>query len=82
MVRYVVTHIGRDDLRTLAHERSGECTYATPEEAQAWIDAAMRVNSMDKLRSLFGLPLEVRPVPCWPGHLGPMTIYPEHVGEC
>lgn len=74
VTRYVVTHIGKHG-RTLAHACQGRCTYATPEEARAWIDAALKNNSMDTLRSAYGFPLEVRPVRCWPGHFDPTRIY-------
>lgn len=74
-VRYVVTHIGRGGMRTLAHTAQGRFTYATAAEAQAWIDSAMRNNSPDKLRSVYGMPLEVRPVECWPGHNDPRQCY-------
>lgn len=75
VTRYVVTHIGDDGMRTLAHAQQGRCTYATAAEAQAWIDAALRNNSMSTLRSLYGFPLEVRPCECWPNHHDPMGVY-------
>jgi hypothetical protein len=75
VTRYVVTHIGRDGLRTLVHAAQGRWTYATPEGAQAWIDNAMRSNSRDSIEAVFGLPLEVRPCQCWPGHFDPVGVY-------
>ena len=75
VVRYVVTHIGRNGLRTLATAAQGRYTHATREEAQADLDAMMANNSLDRLRSLFGLPLEVRACDCWPVHFDPMGVY-------
>lgn len=39
VIRYVPTYIGQDGMRTLMRGRQGRFTYATPEEAQSWIDA-------------------------------------------
>jgi hypothetical protein len=75
VTRYVATHAGHDGLRTLATAAQGRYTYATPEEAQAWIDAAMKNNSRDVLESVYVLPLEVRACECWPGHFDPKGIY-------
>lgn len=75
VVRYVVTHIGRNGLRTLATPAQGRYTYETAEEAQQHVDGMMQHNSLDTLKSLFGLPLEVRPCRCWPGHFDPVAVY-------
>jgi len=75
VIRYVVTHIGRDGMRTLAMPQQGRFTYASAAEAQAWIDAAMEAQSIETMRALYGLPLEVRACPCWPGHFDPKQIY-------
>lgn len=75
VTRYVVTHIGRGGLRTMAHAAQGRNTYATPQEAQAWIDAAMKNNSKERLENLYGLPLEVRPCQCYTGHFDPVGVY-------
>ncbi len=75
VVRYIVTHIGRHGMRVMAHAAQGRNTYATAEAAQAWIDAAMANNSTDSLNQVYGMPLEVRAVPCWPVHFDPKTIY-------
>jgi hypothetical protein len=76
IIRYVVTHIDlKTKLRTLAHPCQGRHTYATAEEAQAWIAAAMEANGEKRLRELFGFPLEVRPVECWPNHFDPKTCW-------
>lgn len=78
-IRYVVTHIYRkapdlEGLRVLSHAAQGRCTYETAEQAHAWIEAARANNSADTLRQLYGEPdtLEVRAVPCWPGHFDPI----------
>lgn len=74
-IRYVVTHIGKYGQRTLAHAAQGRHTYATPEEAQRWIDEATAANGA-RLADFYGLPLEVRAVACWPDHYDPkQTIF-------
>lgn len=75
VIRYVVTHVGRDGTRTLAHACQGRNTWATREEAQDVLNSMTRNNSVETLRQLFGLPLEVRPCECWPVHFDPMGIY-------
>jgi hypothetical protein len=75
VTRYVVTHIGRNGLRTLAHAAQGRHTFETAQAAQEWIDAALAVNSGDTLASLYGLPLEVRPCECYAGHFDPVGVY-------
>jgi len=76
VTRYVVTHVNKDGMRTLAHAQQGRCTYATPEEAQAWIDAA-RANTSNNLQSVYPRPdtLEVRPCECWPVHFDPKGVW-------
>ena len=74
-IRYVVTHIDRNGMRTLAHAAQGRHTYATPELAQAWIDAAMIENREQRLAQFFGLPLLVRAVECYDGHHDPVRVY-------
>ena len=44
-IRYVATRINSDGVRQLASAMQGRHTYATPEEAQAWIDAVKANNS-------------------------------------
>lgn len=70
--RWVVTHIGRDGLRTLTHTAQGRETFATREEAQAWIDAA-KENTPSQLASVVGDVSTLRPIEieCWPAHLDP-----------
>lgn len=77
VVRFVVTHIGRDGMRTLAMACQGRYTYDTPYPAHQWIKDATKNNSADTLRSVFGSPpsLEVRPVECWPVHFDPKGVY-------
>ena len=74
VTRYVVTHIGRDGMRTLADPQQGRYTHATAEDAQARIDALTQANG-SRLAESFGLPLEVRACECWPGHFDPQQVY-------
>ena len=75
VTRYVVTHMGKDGLRTLAMAAQGRYTYETWSSAQAMIDMIMESNNLDKLNSVYGLPLEVRACECWPNHFDPVGIY-------
>ena len=77
VIRYVVTHINKDGMRTLCGPAQGRLTKETAEEAQALLDATMKNNRMDGelLAGVYGLPLEVRPVKCYPGHFDPMSVY-------
>ena len=77
VIRHVVTHINEDGMRTLCGPAQGRHTYATAEEAEAMKAAMLKNNRMDGdgLAGVYGLPLEVRPVKCYPGHFDPMTCY-------
>lgn len=75
VIRYVPTHINREGMRTLATPCQGRHTYATPEEAQAWIDAVIGANPPEVIARHYGAPIEVRPCPCWPVHFDPVGIY-------
>lgn len=75
VTRYVITHIGSDGLRTLASAAQGRHTFATREEAETWLERCLSVNSESTLRSLYGLPLEVRACQCYPGHCDPCGLY-------
>jgi hypothetical protein len=75
VVRYVITHVGKYSMRTLAQSAQGRYTYATEAEAQTMIDAMMANNSRATLESVYGLPLEVRPCKCYPGHFDPQSVY-------
>lgn len=77
-IRYMATYRGADGLRYLCAAAQGCNTYATAAECQAWIDAALKVNSHNTLVSLFNDPkwIKVTPVACWPGHNDPMgTVF-------
>lgn len=77
VIRYVVTHINQDGMRTLCGPAQGRMTNETAGEAQDLMDAMMKNNRMegDLLAGVYGLPLEVRPVKCYPRHFDPMEIY-------
>jgi hypothetical protein len=73
VMRYVVTQLNEFGYRTFAHARQGRHTYATFDEAEAWIKAAHAQNG-ERLAEFYGLPLEVRACECWPEHFDPMGI--------
>lgn len=74
VIRYVVTRVGKDGMRTLACPAQGRWTYEFPHEAREWIEAVSKNNS-EETKRLCGFPLEIRPVECWPVHFDPKGIY-------
>jgi len=77
VTRYVGTYVNSNGERTLMSAAQGRHTYASAEEAQAWIDAVTTNNSADTLRQVWGdnPQFEVRPCPCYPGHFDPQTVW-------
>lgn len=75
-IRFVITHVDKKTgMRTLAEPMQGRCTYETKEKAQTTLDAILQNTPRERLEQMFGMPLEVREVPCWPGHFDPMTCW-------
>lgn len=70
VTRFVITQ-SKDGQRVLADPQQGRFTYATADEAQERLDAMLSNNSQERLREVFGLPLEVRPCKCYAGHFDP-----------
>ena len=77
VIRYVVTHMGKDGLRTLCGPAQGRLTKETREEAQELLDNMMANNRMENglLAGVYGPPLEVRAAKCYPGHFDPIGVY-------
>ena len=75
MIRYVVTHINKDGMRTLVGPAQGRNTHETEKEAEVRISLILANNDLDMLKSTYGFPLEVRPVEVYPGHFDPKGIY-------
>jgi hypothetical protein len=77
VIRYVVTHINMEGMRTICGPAQGRFTKEKPEEAQELLENMMKNNSVEggQLAGVYGLPLEVRPVKCYPGHFDPIRIY-------
>lgn len=77
VTRYVATYVNKHGKRTLVSAAQGRFTYATPEEAQAYIDAVTTNNGSQTIKEVWGENprFEVRPCPCWPGHFDPQTIW-------
>lgn len=67
VTRYVGTYINRDGMRTLMTPCQGRHTFATADEAQAWINAVTTDNGGDTIRQVWGdnPGFEVCPVPCY-----------------
>lgn len=78
VTRYVITHVNRDGMRTLTRASLGRYTFGTPEEAQRVLDAFL-ANSEEVMVSVHGEQsrgtFAVRPVPCYPDHFDPQTIW-------
>lgn len=77
VIRYVVTHVPKGDMRTLVDPCQGRFTYATREEAQERLDAIRDNNTPERLRSVGLEPdtFEVRPCSCWAGHFDPVGVF-------
>lgn len=77
VIRYVPTYRERGGLRALATAAQGRNTYATPDEARAWIDAVRKNNNAETIRSIFGPvdTFEVCACRCYPGHFDPCGVY-------
>lgn len=74
VIRYVITHIGGHGFRTLARPQQGRFTYASEREAQRSLDAIVKHTDPELLDRLYGLPMEVRPCKCYPGHFDPIGV--------
>lgn len=77
VVRYVATYVKGDGMRTLMTAAQGRYTYATAEQAQAWVDAVTGNNSADAVRQVWGEnpKFEVRACDCYPGHFDPQNVW-------
>ena len=75
VMRWAVTTIGKDGLRTLFCDAQGRNTQATRDEAQALLDRFDRDQIRGKLGDRVADTLEVREVECWAGHHDPCGIY-------
>ena len=73
--RYVLTHSSKVGLgRVLMYPCQSRYTYLTRDEAEAELRNVLANNSEHSLKELFGFPLEVREVDCWP-HGDPKSRY-------
>ncbi len=77
VTRFVGTYVNKDGERTLMTPSQGRHTYATAEEAQAWVDAVTANNSASTVRQVWGdnPRFEVRPCPCYPVHFDPQNVW-------
>lgn len=74
-MRWVITFIAKDGLRTLFYGADGRHTHATREEAQALLDKFDREQIRSRLGDQAADSLEVRECECWAGHFDPCGIY-------
>lgn len=78
VTRFVITHVGKHGLRRLTFAQQGQFTYETREEAAAALEGLLSPYGLCKALTADEMKtLEVRPVPCWPGHFDPVTYYVE-----
>ena len=75
VTRYVITHINKQGMRTLASAAQGRNTFETQEQAEAYLRLLLTHNPEERLKQIYGLPLEVRPCPCYPVHFDPQTVW-------
>ena len=78
LTRFVVTYVdSHTGFRTLAHPCQGRYTFATAEEAGAYMLAMLSNNGPELIASIWGPDprFEVRPCSCYPGHFDPAGIY-------
>jgi hypothetical protein len=77
VIRYVPTYVDKDGTRGLMRDARGSETFATREEAQAWLDALLAASTPEALRARWGTSprFDVRPCRCAPGHFAPREIY-------
>lgn len=76
VTRWVVTHLTNNGARTLCGPAQGHRTHATQDDAVSLMEAMLKNNRIEangKLAGVYGLPLEVRSVECYPGHFDPKT---------
>ena len=77
VTRYVITHQA-NGVRRLTLPMQGRETYTTAAEAQQFLEA-IRLGGIDRVIGEGAVKsLEVRPVPCYPGHFDPMTMWFEY----
>ena len=78
VIRYVITHVNRDGMRTLTFHAQGSYTYDDEAVAKKALDSFM-ANSRERLIDVHGPQsagtFEVRPVPCYLDHHDPKTVW-------
>ena len=72
VIRWVITHIGKEGYRVLAQAQQGRNTYPDEESAVKGIADIYSNNSLATVREHFGEPLLAKPCRCYPGHFDPM----------
>lgn len=77
VTRYVGTYVNQNGQRTLMTAAQGRNTFATREDAQAWVDAVTMHHGPFAARQIWGDDprFEVRPCPCYPVHFDPQTCW-------
>lgn len=75
MIRYVITHMGKNGLRTLTFAAQGRHTFDTEGQAQDYLNLLLENGIKTRMpNGCDWQTLEVRPVECW-DHKDPKTCY-------
>lgn len=78
VLRWVVTHLNADGVRTMCGPAQGRMTKATEDDARYLMEAMLKNNRIEangRLAGVYGLPLEVRECRCWPDHFDPKQVW-------
>jgi hypothetical protein len=77
VTRYVPTYLDKDGTRVLMRAAEGSATFATREEAQAWLDAILAESSAEQIHADWGVNprFDVRPCRCSADGFDPQEIY-------
>lgn len=78
VIRYVVTHLGRDLHMQMTRPYQGRNTHATVEAAQTWLDCLLKDNTAARLAEVYGKQalgtFRVNSCRCYPEHFDPMQV--------
>jgi hypothetical protein len=77
VMRWVPTYVRRHNERRLMRTNRGSDTFATKEESDAWIKAAIENNEPWRIKDVWGdaHQFESRECPCWPEHFDPRKSF-------
>ena len=75
-IRYVISHINKDEMRCMTYACQGRETRGSKEEAQKDLQDFLTNNTEERLAGVFGSQaigtFEVSAIECYPNHFDPM----------